>query len=132
MAIAVNWREILGWTPDQMEELRLAGFSFLREGKWDKAILFFKALVILDTKNSYDLQTLGALYLQKNEGEVALSYLNQALSIDPKHEPTQLNKVKTLIALGRKIEAIALARELEKSADLTISGDASALVMAYT
>lgn len=128
----VNWREILGWSDEQLEEIRFSGFSFLREGHYKKALLFFEALVILDPKNTYDAQTLGALYLQIGDARKALETLNQALNLDPLHEPTRLNKAKALLSLNLKPEALQLARELQISTDITISGDASALVLAYT
>lgn len=127
----VNWRAILGWTDEQLEELRFSGFSFLREGHYQKARLFFEALIILDPTSHYDMQTLGALYLQISEGEKALNTLDRALCLDPQHEPSRLNKVKTLLLLGRKADALELAKTLEKSEDLTIANDASALLVAY-
>lgn len=126
-----DWRAILGWSNDQIEELRFAGFAFLREGHYKKALLFFEALVILDPTNIYDNQTLGALYLQIGEEQKALHYIEQALVLDPLHEPTQLNKVKALLTVGEKVEAIELAKQLEKSEDLSIRNDATALVMVY-
>jgi tetratricopeptide (TPR) repeat protein len=128
----VNWREILGWTNDQLEELRFSGFSFLREGHYQKALLFFEALVILDPDSAYDAQTLGALYLQMGNGPKALKYLDQALILDPIHEPTLLNKAKALLSNNRRAEALTLVKKLEKSSDQTIAGDAAALVSAYT
>ncbi|MCH9627238.1 MAG: hypothetical protein S4CHLAM2_08730 [Chlamydiales bacterium] len=127
----VNWRAILGWSDEQLEELRFSGFSFLREGHYKKALLFFEALVVVDPTSTYDIQTLGALYLQIGEGEKALNGLDQALGLDPLHEPTLLNKVKALMLLNRKTEALELARTLEKSEDLTIANDATALLLAY-
>lgn len=127
----VNWKEILGWSDDQLDELRLSGFSFLREGKYDKALLFFKTLVIMDPKSAYDAQTLGALYLQMGRKDDALKTLNLALTIDPTHEPTILNKTKTLLLLDRRMEAFELARTLERSKDPNVAGDAAALLAAY-
>ncbi len=128
----LNWLEILGWNSYQLEELRFAGFSFVRQGKYDKALHYFKSLVILDPKSAYDFQMLGALYLQTNEEAKALPMLNQALELYPTHEPTQLNKVKTLITLGQKSEAFALAAALEKSKNRVIADDATAVIMAHS
>ncbi|NGX60647.1 MAG: hypothetical protein K940chlam9_00113 [Chlamydiae bacterium] len=128
----VNWKEILGWGDEQLAELRLAGFSFLRQGHYEKALLFFEGLVVLDPKSAYDIQTLGALYLQMGKGLKALSALNQALTLDPKHEPTLLNKSKALLQLHRKQEALALANVLKMSKDPTIMDDAIALMLAYS
>lgn len=130
MAI-VNWRAILGWSDEQLEELRFSGFSFLREGHYKKALLFFEALVVLDPTSIYDTQTLGALYLQIGEGKKALTTLERALSLDPLHEPTQINRVKALLMVGRKQEAVELVRTLEKSEDPAIANDAAALLIAY-
>ncbi|MEZ5314964.1 MAG: tetratricopeptide repeat protein [Chlamydiales bacterium] len=126
-----NWRSILGWTDEQIEELRFAGFSFLREGQYNKALLFFEALVIIDPSNTYDMQTLGALHLQMSNGKKAIEILNRALLLDPSHELTQLNKVKALLLSSEKNQAFALAKELEKSQDLTIANDVSALLTTY-
>lgn len=128
---SVNWREILGWTNDQLEELRFSGFSFLREGHYQKALMFFEALVILDPESVYDFQTLGALYLQIGDGQKALQIIEQALQLDSTHEPTLLNKVKALLGLHKNNEALELAKKLEQSQDPAIAGDAAALIFAY-
>ncbi|MFZ0565630.1 MAG: tetratricopeptide repeat protein [Chlamydiales bacterium] len=127
-----NWRELLGWTEDQLSELRLSGFSFLREGQYNKALIFFEALVILDPRSVYDIQTLGALYLQLGKEEKALKQINQALDLEPTHEPTLINKVKALLTLNRANEALIIARNLEHSKDPTIANEASALISAYS
>jgi tetratricopeptide (TPR) repeat protein len=127
----VNWREILGWTNEQLEELRFAGFSFLREGHYQKALIYFEALIVLDPESTYDNQTLGALYLQVGEQEKALRTLNRALELNPNHEPTLLNKAKALISTHQQQEALTLAARLESSIDPAISGDAAALRAAY-
>ncbi len=126
---AVNWKELLGWSEDQLDELRFSGFSFLREGLYIKAVLFFEALVILDPTSAYDRQTLGALYLQMDEIDKAEKVLVEALELDPHHEPTLLNYVKTLLTNGKEKRAIELAQNLRHSADQTIAGDAMALVL---
>ncbi len=128
----MNWKDLLGWSLEQLEELRLVGFTFLKEGKYDDALLFFKSLILLDPSNAYDRQTLGALYLQLGDGENALKYLDEALLLDPSHNPTKLNKVKAFIILHKRNEALALARALSRVSDLTIAGDAQALVATYT
>ncbi len=128
----VDWKKILGWSSEQLEEFRLAGFSLLREGKYEKALIYFKALVTLDSKDIYDIQTVGALHLQLGENEEALTFLNKALESEPAHEPTLLNKTKALLLTGKKSEAFDLAHQLEKSQDSTIANDASALILAYS
>ena len=41
----MDWQKTLGWSEETMQEMRIAGFSFLREGLYEKALLFFQALV---------------------------------------------------------------------------------------
>jgi len=124
----MDWQEFLGWTDDQLEELRFSGFSFLRQGHYPKAITFFKALCILAPKSLYDLQTLGALYLQTGAGTQALHFLTLALELQPTHEPTLINKVKALLMNNQKEEALTLAETLKTSSDTTIRNDALALI----
>ncbi len=128
----ISWKEILGWTDEQLDELRFAGYSYFREGHYETAVSFFEALIVINPSYVYDLQALGGIYLQMNASEKALKILNDALALDPAHEPTLLNKVKALIALDQKSEALNLAQLLKKSPVSRIADDATALIMAYS
>lgn len=128
----MEWKDILGWGSEQIDELRMTGFSFLREGHYKKAILFFEGLVVLNPSSPYDIQTLGALYLEIGETKKALKMLDRALLITPSHQPTLLNKVKALLSLNQRAEALEIAKILTSSADGAIANDATALVMAYS
>ena len=59
-----NWIELLGWSEDQIEDIRFAGYSFIKQGQYEHALKFFEVLAILPNENVYDLQTLGGIYLQ--------------------------------------------------------------------
>jgi tetratricopeptide (TPR) repeat protein len=128
----VNWLEILGWQNEELEDLRFVGYSYIKQGQYDIAINFFEALAILAPDNPYDLQTLGALYLQKGNNLKALNYLEQALKRDPTHAPTLLNRTKVLFALGYKRQALMQAEHLLTHEDLQIADQASALLLAYS
>jgi tetratricopeptide (TPR) repeat protein len=128
----VKWLEVLGWQTEELEDLRFVGYSYIKQGLYDIAITFFEALSVLSPKSAYDLQTLGALYLQKGNNLMALNYLEKALKVDPEHEATLLNKTKALLALGYKKQGLLQARLLEKSKHNDIANQATALVMAYT
>nr|NGX59601.1 hypothetical protein [Chlamydiota bacterium] len=110
----VNWLEVLDWGENELEDLRFVGFSYLKQGKYDIALTFFEALVVLTLGNPYDLQTLGAIHLQQNNNLQALNYIERALKIDPDHLPTKLNRAKALLALGYKRQGIRQAEELSK------------------
>lgn len=126
-----EWKAILGWDDNQLDELRISGYSFLRQGHYHKAILFFEALVILDPLNVYDFQTLGGLYLQIGDNEKALSTLDKALRLQGDHLPSLLNKTKALFCLEKFDEAFAIATYLSTCSDPTIANDAEALLMSY-
>src|ERR1700758_118669 len=104
----IDWRKRLGWTEDHLEELRNAGYSYIRQGKYDVALPFFEALVILDPDSAYDAQALGALYVQTNQPEKAIKYLDRALQLDADHSPTLLNLAKAFFMCGRTDDGLRL------------------------
>lgn len=128
----INWLKELGWNEDHIEDLRLAGYSYIRQGKYDIALPFFEALTVLDPTSSYDVQQLGALHLQLGNAEKALKFLDLALKLEADHAPTLLNLTKALLMLDRKDEALKLAKILKKEPDPFISNMAKALILAYS
>jgi tetratricopeptide (TPR) repeat protein len=126
-----NWLDVLGWGGDELEDLRFVGYSYIKQGRYDIALTFFEALVVLSQKSPYDFQTLGALYLQTGNNLMALNYIEQAIKLEPGHLPTLLNRTKALFALGYKQQAITQAKNLEKSPDSHIANQAAALLLAY-
>jgi len=127
-----NWCEALGWTGEQIEELRHAGYAYIRQGKYDIAISFFEALNILDPESAYDAQTLGALYVELNQPSKALRFLDKALKLDADHTPTLLNLTKAFFMLGKKDEALRLCGILREDPNPKVSSTAEALLLAYT
>lgn len=128
----INWRQKLGWTEENLEDLRLAGFAYIRQGKYDIALSFFETLCLMDNTDAYDPQTLGALYLQMGKPAKAIKYLDRALQLETDHAPTLLNLTKALFMLGKREEALKLAAILSKESDPRISNPAKALVLAYS
>lgn len=128
----VEWLSVLGWGSEELEDLRFVGYSYIKQGKYEIALTFFEALVVLDPQSAYDHQTLGALYLQQNNNLMALNYIEQALRLDPNHLPTQLNRTKALFALGYKKQGLLQARALEANPDAEIAHQAQALILAHT
>lgn len=128
----INWLEVLDWNKDELENLRFMGYSYIKQGQYNTALKFFEALVILSEENTYDLQTLGALYLQTGNNLMALNYLEKAIKSDPSHGPTLLNRSKALLALGYKKQGLMQAKSLEIHPESSISSQASALALAYS
>jgi tetratricopeptide (TPR) repeat protein len=128
----MDFLEILGWGEEQINDLRYVGYQYLKQGKYDIAIKFFEALTVLDPENLYDLQTLGALYLEIGKNVEALNYLDRSLKIKPNHFPSLLNRTKALFGLGYKKQGLALAQTLKTCPDKNISSQAEALILAYS
>ncbi|MFA6914804.1 MAG: tetratricopeptide repeat protein [Parachlamydiales bacterium] len=127
----INWREKLNWSDENIDELRLAGYAYLRQGKYEMAVSFFEALSIVDPESSYDVQTLGALYVQINQPLKALKCFDKALKLEADHAPTLLNLTKALLMIGKKDEAIRLARILSREPNSKIANTAQALILAW-
>ncbi len=128
----INWLEKLGWTEDHLDEIRNTGYSYVRQGKYDIALPFFEALVILNPDEPYDAQTLGALYVQVNQPDKAIKYLDRALQLDADHSPTLLNLCKAFFMAGKIDEGKKLAEILKKDPNPFIASNASALLLAYS
>lgn len=127
----VNWMQKMGWTEDHLEEIRTVGYSYLRQGKYDIALPFFEALVALDRDSVYDLQTLGALYIQVNQPQKAMRYLNKALLHNEEHGPTLLNLMKAHFMMNRIEEGLRLAELLKNDENPIIAGVAEAFILSY-
>lgn len=127
----MDWLEILGWGPEEIEDLRSSAYLYVKQGVYDVSLTFFETLAILDPEVPYDLQTLGALHLQLGNGLKALETLDRSLKLEPHHLLTQLNRAKALLMLGYKRQGLTQALELEKCEDKEIASQASALVLAY-
>lgn len=127
----IDWMDVLGWKSEDLEDFRFVGYSYIKQGHYATAVTFFEALVVLSQEHLYDLQTLGALYLQTGDNLMALNYLEKAVKIDPSHGPTLLNRSKALLALGYKKQGLMQAKALESHPEVHISSQAAALSLAY-
>ena len=127
----MNWKEVLGWKNEELDDLRFVAYSYIKQGIYDVALTFFDAISVLGAATAYDLQTLGALHLQLGNGLKALDYLDRALKTEPSHFQTQLNRAKALFMLGYKRQGLIQAMQLEKSSDPDIASAASALILSY-
>lgn len=121
----------LGWGDAQRQEMRMLGCDLLREGKYEKATALFEGVVELGSDEVFDLQTLGALYVQLGRWEEALHHLNQAAMRNEKHLPTRLNQAKALVGLERLEEGLEIARRLMGCRNERIREWAEALLLAH-
>lgn len=121
----------LGWQQTQIDDLRYLGYSYIQQGIYPTALIFFEALSVLDPDSVYDLQTLGALYLQMGNGKSALDFLDRVLKLEPASLEVQLNRAKALFMLGYKRQGMVQAMELQNCSDTDIAAQARALLLAY-
>lgn len=128
----INWLQSLGWNEDQLEDVRIAAYAYVRQGKYEIALPFFEALNILLPESAYDAQTLGALHLQMGNPAKSLRYLDRALKLEPNHPPTLLNLAKALLMLGNRQEGLRVAHVLKQSGDPYITSMAEALLLAFS
>jgi tetratricopeptide (TPR) repeat protein len=127
----MDWLEILGWDEEEIADIRSAGYSYIQQGAFDIALKYFEALNVLSPSNTYDMETMGALYLQTGNGMRALDYIDRALKLEPDNLQIRLNRAKALFMLGYRRQGLLQALELEKCEDESIATEASALVLAY-
>ena len=128
----INWLKELGWNEEYLDEIRHTGYSYIRQGRYETALPFFEALAVFSTDESYDFQTLGAIYVQLDQPLKAIKALDRALQIEADHAPTLLNLTKAFFMAGRKEDAIKLAYVLKKDPNPFISSNAAALILAYS
>lgn len=121
----------LDLTESQCSDLRTLAYTYIQQGVLEVPLSIFHTLLLTKGPNAYDLQTLGALYLQKGEDLKALEFLDQALKIDPSHLKTKLNRAKALFALGYKKQGLALSTTLATSTNRSIANQAAALLLAF-
>jgi predicted Zn-dependent protease len=128
----IDWKKEMGWTDDQLDDLRFTAYAYIRQGKYDIALPIFEALSVMNPENAYDAQTLGALYLQLNNPVKALKSFDKALKLEADHAPTLLNVTKALFMVGKTDEGLKLANILKNEPDAAISNVAKALILAYS
>ena len=127
----MDWTDLLGWTEEEINDLRFVGYSYIKEGHYEIAKKFFEALIVLCPNSAYDIQILGAIYLQTGENHEALNYFDKALKLDPEHDPTLLNRTKALLLLGHHRQGLAQASILKSSSNKRIADQAEALILSY-
>jgi len=127
----IDWMSTLGWNEDHLEEFRNAGYAYIRQGRYEDALPFYEALYVLNPNNFYDVQTLGALYVQLNKPKEAIKYLDLALQLEADQSPTLFNLAKAFFMDNRAEEGVKLATMLQKDQNPFIASQAAALILAY-
>lgn len=124
-----SWLEFFGWKEKHLSELRLVAFSYLKQGKYEIARIFFEALTILSPTSSYDWQILGALHLEMKQPSEALKCFEEAFKLEPDHPITKLNQAKALLSLGHPGQAYAIAESLKNHSNPKVASSARSLLL---
>ena len=104
------------YTKETYDNIRFMASEYIKQGVYHTAIDLLVGLTELD-EEIYDLQSLGALYLEIGDYDNALEYLDKALAKDPNHWSSVLNKINVLVYSDKKEEAITTSKETLKRCD---------------
>jgi tetratricopeptide (TPR) repeat protein len=129
--MAVEWREVIGWGQDEVDELRAIAYAYMRQGQLKLAQTFFEALVILEPNSLYDLRTLAGLRDLLGDPQGSVTLYQEALTRDPRDPFSQLGLAKAQLAAGQATDALPRLQQLATSPDKRIATDAQALLLAY-
>lgn len=128
----INWKDLLGWSESEAESLRYVAYSYIKQGHYETATSILEALLVISPNNVYDLQTLGAIYLQNGDALKALNFFDKSLEIEAEHESTILNRAKALFMLGYKIQGTKEVEKLKNSKEKSIALEAEALLLSFS
>ena len=95
----------------QKEFLTVLGYFFIQAGKFDKALVLFKALKEFSPDDDHIMKSLSYLFLVAGENEEALEWAEKYLARQTEDSETglvHLLKGRSLWRLGRKEEAQGL------------------------
>jgi len=84
------------------------GIKFLKEGKYEEAIIAFEKVIKIDPKNLEARVNMAKACIQVNKLELAEKMLKEAISIDSKNAESYLLLGRLYVDTGRIEEAIAL------------------------
>ena len=79
----INWLKTLEWEEEQLEDLRLAGYSYIRQGKYDIALSFFEALGVLNPEDAWVHFNLGEMYWRQGEVIRTIEEYKKAIELEP-------------------------------------------------
>ena len=102
--------------PNVTKPIRELGYIHYINNNLEEAKKWFKKAAGLNKLDVFSCHYLGQIYLQQDDIEKALHYLDRAMKISPRHLERGIDFAKTLVRLGKKKKAIdVFNRALELS-----------------
>jgi tetratricopeptide (TPR) repeat protein len=130
--MAEDWLNKLGLSENELDDLRVLAYSYIRQGHYATALKIYKGILVLSKKASEDLDTFGALLLQTGQHKEAIEPLEKVLKIHKDYLKTRLNYAKALLLSGYRQRGIQECLELMRCQEPRIASDAEALKLAYS
>ncbi|MFQ5580098.1 MAG: tetratricopeptide repeat protein [Nitrospiria bacterium] len=88
------------------------GVAYLRGGKYNRAFLEFKKVLIRDPKYVIAYYNIGLIYNFKGLIDEEIKAYEQALLIDPDHRPTRLNLAHVYLGQGKIEQATQIYKDV--------------------
>ncbi len=90
---------------EQRDLLRILGYSYHHNGRWEQAAILFSALNALDPDDAFAAKSLACAYVRAGKAEQALPLLDRLVEQGDASAVTHLLRGQALEALGRLAEA---------------------------
>ncbi|WP_163996736.1 tetratricopeptide repeat protein [Pyxidicoccus caerfyrddinensis] len=103
----------------EMLEQATEGFNLFQDGRFSESLAIFEALAARDPTEPYFQTALGACHLALEDLDVAESYFNRAIELDPTDLTPFVNRGEVYLRLGKVMEA---ARDFNHAVSLDPQG----------
>jgi tetratricopeptide (TPR) repeat protein len=90
---------------EQRDLLRILGYSYHHNGRWEQAAILFSALNALDPDDAFAAKSLASAYVRAGKADQALPLLDRLIERGDSFAITHLLRGQALEALGRLGEA---------------------------
>lgn len=103
----------------EMLEQATEGFNLFQDGRFRESLAIFESLAGMDPAEAYFQTALGACHLALEDLDVAESYFNRAIELDPTDLTPFVNRGEVHLRLGKVVEA---ARDFNHAVSLDPQG----------
>jgi len=90
---------------DSPQSLQARADEYYEGGRYEEALLVYRKLLGKDAENAHAYRRAGLIWMKRGVPRRAISYLQEALKLEPGHLEARKNRAEALLALGSPIEA---------------------------